>query len=81
MLFAFAESSLEPAVEEPRKEGDGRDSTSGRANAAKFLTDENFRDRVFTNYRLIGTSTGSPPVITRTRSSTGVERLVGTVPR
>jgi ABC-2 type transporter len=32
-------------------------------------------------YRLTGTSTNPPPVATRTRRSTRVERLVGTVPR
>ena len=32
-------------------------------------------------YGLTGISTNPPSVITRTRRSTGVERLVGTVPR
>jgi hypothetical protein len=50
MAFShLAKSGLEVALEESRKEGDGGDPTGGRAALGKFLTDENFRDRFFTN--------------------------------
>jgi hypothetical protein len=46
-----------------RKKQDGGDSTSGGAGAGKLLTDENFRERFFTNPEIAIWEVGNQPTL------------------